>query len=100
MAILTVPGESELRAFVAAYDLGDLGAFEGLEAGTVNTSYRLQIGDRQWFLRIYEEQGPEGAAREADLLGHLAGAGVPTPTPAVGRDGRRTRTIAGKPGAL
>lgn len=100
MAILTVPSEAELRAFVDAYDLGPLGSHEGIEAGTVNTSYRLELGDRRWFLRIYEEQGADGAAREAELLGHLAAAGVPTPTPAVARDGRRTRTLAGKPAAL
>src|SRR5690606_32277062 len=100
MAILTVPSEAELAAFVAAYDLGPLRSAEGIEAGTVNTSYRLEIGDRRWFLRIYEEQGPAGAAREAELLEHLAAAGVPTPTPAVGRDGRRTRVLAGKPAAL
>jgi homoserine kinase type II len=100
MAILTVPDEAELRAFVQAYDLGPLGSYEGIEAGTVNTSYRLEVGDRRWFLRIYEEQGAEGAAREAELLGHLAASGVPTPTPAVGRDGLPTRILAGKPAAL
>lgn len=100
MAILTVPDEAELRAFVQAYDLGPLGSYEGIEAGTVNSSYALELGGRRWFLRIYEEQGAEGAAREADLLGHLAASGVPTPTPALGRDGRRTRPLAGKPAAL
>lgn len=100
MAILTVPTEADLRAFVAAYDLGELRSVQGIEAGTVNTSYRLEIGARRWFLRIYEEQGPDGAAREAGLLRHLAGAGVPTPTPEIGRDGGATRTVAGKPAAL
>ena len=100
MAIRTVPGPAELDAFLAAYDLGSLRASRGIEAGTVNTSFALDLGGERWFLRMYEEQGPEGAAREAELLAHLAAAGVPTPTPAVGRDGQRTRMLAGKPAAL
>ena len=100
MAILTVPTESELAAFAEAFELGPLSAAEGIEAGTVNTSYALILGDRRWFLRIYEEQGAAGAAQEAELLVHLAAHGVPTPEPVAARDGRRTRTIAGKPAAL
>lgn len=100
MAILTVPSEADLQALAEAYDLGRLESAEGLEAGTVNTSYRLVLGGRRFFLRIYEEQGPEGAEQEAALLLHLARAGVPTPMPEAGRDGRRTRTVAGKPAAV
>jgi homoserine kinase type II len=100
MAILTVPSEADLVALANAYDLGALESAEGMEAGTVNTSYRLVLGGRRFFLRIYEEQGPEGADQEAALLLHLAQAGVSTPTPVAGRDGRRTRTVAGKPAAI
>lgn len=100
MAILTVPTDPELAAFAEAFDLGSLRSAEGIEAGTVNTSYALVLGDRRWFLRIYEEQGAAGAAQEAELLVHLARHGVPTPEPVAARDGRRTRTIAGKPAAL
>lgn len=100
MAILTVPSEAELKALAAAFDLGPLDSAEGIEAGTVNTSYRLVLGGRRFFLRIYEEQGPDGAAEEAALLLHLASGGVPTPTPEAGRDGAHTRTVAGKPAAL
>jgi homoserine kinase type II len=102
MAILTVPREDELLAFTRAHDLGDLRSSQGIEAGTVNTSYVLYLGDppTKHFLRIYEEQGHAGAAREAELLVHLAAAGVPTPAPLRGRDGAFVRTVAGKPAAL
>ena len=101
MAILTTPTDEELAAFVAAYSLGSLRKARGIEAGTVNTSYALEVdpGER-YFLRIYEEQDAAGAAREAVVLAHLAGHGVPTPAPIVGRDGAATRSIAGKPAAL
>lgn len=100
MAILTVPSDSDLRAFVAAYALGPLEAARGIEAGTVNTSYALTVGGQPWFLRIYEEQGRSGAEAEAELLVHLAAAGVSTPRPEAGQDGRRVREVAGKPAAL
>jgi homoserine kinase type II len=100
MAILTVPRDDELAAFAAAYGLGELRASRGIEAGTVNTSYALELGKNSYFLRIYEEQGADGAEREAMLLGHLAGSGVPTPAPLAAQDGSFVRTLAGKPAAL
>jgi homoserine kinase type II len=100
MAILTVPSESELRCLTDAYALGPLEDARGIQAGTVNTSYALRLGGRPWFLRIYEEQEHAGAEAEAELLVHLAAAGVPTPRPEMGRDGRRVRSVRGKPAAL
>ena len=100
MAILTIPTDAELAALAVAYDLGPLTSSRGLHAGTVNTSYLLELGGDRFFLRIYEEQDFVGAAREAAVLAHLARRGVPTPAPIVGRDGAATRTVAGKPAAL
>lgn len=100
MAILTVPAEHELAAFTAEYPLGKLQAARGIEAGTVNTSYALELEAGRFFLRIYEEQDAAGAAREAKVLAHLAARGVPTPAPVATADGRTVQTIAGKPAAL
>ncbi|MBX3260334.1 MAG: homoserine kinase [Labilithrix sp.] len=101
MAILTVPTEAELASFVAAYPLGSLEKVRGIEAGTVNTSYALELaGGQRWFLRIYEEQDAAGAGREAAVLAHLAAHGVPTPAPLVAADGASTRSLAGKPAAI
>lgn len=103
MAIRTLPTDRELADFAGAYSLGSLENARGLEAGTVNTSYLLELAGpprRRWFLRIYEEQDAIGAAREAVVLAHLAGRGVPTPAPIPSRDGQFMRTVAGKPAAL
>lgn len=100
MAILTVLSHAELTLLVAAYDLGSLRQHRGLEAGTVNTSYLLELDAGRYFLRIYEEQDARGASREAGVLRHLAAHGVKTPSPVVGKDGAATRAIAGKPAAL
>jgi homoserine kinase type II len=100
MAILTVPTDAELDALLAAYDLGARRSSGGIEAGTVNTSYVLELDAGRYFLRIYEQQGAAGAEAEAQLLAHLASAGVSTPAPLPGRDGAAVRVLAGKPAAV
>ncbi len=101
MAILTIPTDEELASFVAAYPLGSLRKATGIEGGTVNTSYALELDTgARYFLRIYEEQDAAGAGREAIVLAHLARHGVPTPAPVVARDGTSMRSIAGKPAAM
>jgi homoserine kinase type II len=100
MAIHTVVPEADLLAVAAAYPLGALRAFEGLEVGTVNTSYRLDLDAGRFFLRVYEEQGADGAARETELLRWLSRNGVATPAPIAARDGRTVLRVQGKPAAL
>ena len=70
---------------------------EPVHAGTVNTSYvaRLGSGERV-FLRLYEQQDPSGAGREAALLGRLAARDVPTPGPLVRADGAYVTLVHGK----
>jgi len=100
MAILTPVSDEELDRFVAAYDLGARRSSRGIEAGTVNTSYALDLAAGQYFLRIYEEQGRAGAEAEAALLLHLASRGVPTPAPVRARDGSMVGALAGKPAVV
>jgi homoserine kinase type II len=71
-----------------------------LEAGSVNSNFRLATTDGgRYFLRIYEEQGAEGAARELALLGALSRAGVATTLPLARLDGGLS-FHAGKPVAV
>jgi len=81
MAILTTLDDADLAAVAAAYGLGSVRG-EGVLAGSVNTNYRLETRDGEHlFLRVYEEQGREGAERDVRLLARLARDGVPTPAP-------------------
>ncbi len=62
--------------------LGPLGLqtqrLEPLDAGSVNSNFRLWDREgRVYFLRLYEEQGVEGARAELDLLRELSAAQVP-----------------------
>lgn len=100
MAVLTPITIEEARRLVAEYGLGELGELTGIPAGSVNSNFRLSIGGRRIFLRVYEEQDAAGAACEAGMLEHLAAAGVPTPAPLPRRDGGLVSTVQGKPAAL
>ncbi len=100
MAVLTPITIEEARRLATEYALGELGELTGIPAGSVNSNFRLNLGGRPVFLRVYEEQGAVGAAREAAMLEHLAAAGVPTPAPLRRKDGSLVSTVRGKPAAL
>jgi homoserine kinase type II len=101
MATLTPLPEPEGRALGAVYGL-DVAGVRGIPAGSVNSNYALELpGGGRAFLRIYEEQGLDGATREVRLLDHLATRGVPTPRPMARRDGGGFfASHAGKPVAV
>lgn len=57
-------------------------AVTGIPGGSVNSNYELHtFGGERAFLRIFEAQIKENAAKEVKLLHHLAANGVPTPRP-------------------
>lgn len=81
MAILTPLSLLDAQRLGALFGLDVIRA-TGLLAGSVNSSFELELaGGGRVFLRVYEEQSHEGAAREARLLEHLSTQGVPTPRP-------------------
>jgi homoserine kinase type II len=100
MAVLTAITAEDARDLVAEYDLGALVDLAGIAAGSVNSNFRLDVGERRVFLRIYEEQGGPGAAREATMLERLARSGVPTPAPLHRRDGGLVSIVRAKPAVL
>lgn len=98
MAVFTQVPQHEIEAFLAARGIDPRSRAVGVPAGSVNTNLAVtEAGPsgRRLFLRVYEEQGPAGAAAEVAMLGRLAAAGVPTPPP-LGTIG----TLAGKPAVV
>lgn len=81
MAVLTTVGLDDARRIGREYGLSIV-ALRGILAGSVNTNYECTLeGGGRVFLRVYEEQGATGAAREIRLLEHLGSRGVPTVRP-------------------
>jgi homoserine kinase type II len=71
----------DARRIGAEYGL-DVTGIEALDAGSVNSNFRLlDARGRAWFGRIYEEQAAAGARREVALARALALAGVPVAPP-------------------
>jgi homoserine kinase type II len=100
MAVLTPVSRDDAHSLTMAYGLGDLESIEGIAAGSVNSNFAVWVGGRRLFLRLYEEQGIEGARRETAMLERLAAAGVPTPAPLRRADGGLVSVIHAKPAAL
>lgn len=88
---------AEARAALEGHDL-DVVAVEALDAGSVNSNFSVQTKDgERFFVRVYEEQGFDGAAAELATLQKLCESGVPTPAPRPRRDGGFVASHAGKP---
>jgi homoserine kinase type II len=74
---------------------------EGLEAGSVNSNFRMTTSDgRVYFGRLNEEQDASGAERELELLRALARAGVEVAEPLRRSAGGFLSEHAGKPFAV
>ncbi|HEX7600535.1 MAG TPA: homoserine kinase [Polyangiaceae bacterium] len=100
MAIFTPVDAEELARFIH-HVLGEkVVSYRGIEAGSVNSNFAVELPGRALFLRLYEEQEFSGAEREAKLVATLAARGVPTPAPLAAPDGALVRVLSSKPAAL
>ncbi|MFW5680771.1 MAG: homoserine kinase [Pseudomonadota bacterium] len=101
MAVFTPLDDATVEAFVAAYDLGELCRWHGIQEGVENSNFYVETARSRSILTIYEKR-----VREADLpfflglMEHLAGRGVPCPVPLHDRAGRVLQRLRGKPAAL
>jgi homoserine kinase type II len=90
MAKFRTLGADDVREILDGLD--GLGASSYLShaavaAGTINTNVRVETSAGMVFLRINEGKTRDDVAREAAIVLHAAGRGVPTPAPLVARDG-------------
>jgi homoserine kinase type II len=101
MAVYTEVGDDELSAFLWDYDLGEPLAFKGIAEGVENSNFLLQTGKGFYILTIYERRvKAEDLPFFLGLMGHLAAAGIPCPTPVAARDGQALRRLGRKPAAI
>ncbi len=99
MATFTTLSEHDAKALCEACGLGALVRVIPIPEGSVNSNFRVRVEsertEREWFVRIFEEQGDEGASYDRALVSHLAARGVPTPAPLT-----TSFRVAGKPVAV
>ena len=101
MAVYTEVSDTDLEAFVAQYDIGDVVSCKGIAEGVENSNYLLQTDQGNFILTLYEKR----VAREdlpffLGLMDHLASRDFPCPTPVHGRDGVALRDLCGRPAAI
>lgn len=99
VAFLTTLSLDDARRIGSAFGLEVMG-IEPFRGGSVNSNFALECADRRLFLRVYEEQGREGALAELGLVSGLERAGVPTPAPLRRENGQLLAEHAGKPVAI
>lgn len=100
MALLTKLGFDEVDALLGPFGLAPARGLEPVPKGSVNSNYFVDTDRGRFFLRVFEEQGPEGAGYETRLLATLAAAGVPTPAPLTSTGGASWLTFRDKPVAI
>lgn len=101
MAVYTDVSDTDLAAFLSAFELGSVLAFKGIAEGVENSNFYLKTERASFILTLYEKR-----VKEEDLpfflglLAHLSAKGIQCPLPVRGRDGRTWRMLAGRPAAL
>src|SRR5262245_66555359 len=101
MAVYTEISDDDLAQFIASYKLGGLLSYKGIAEGVENTNYLVHTETGPYFLTLYEKRvAPADLPFFLGLMEHLAKAGINCPTPVRDAEGRRLRTLAGKPAAL
>ncbi|MFM8681777.1 MAG: homoserine kinase, partial [Alphaproteobacteria bacterium] len=101
MAVYTEVDDAELRAFVAAYDIGDVVSAKGIAEGVENSNYLLQTTRGPWILTLYEKRvAPADLPFFMGLMEHCAARGIDCPLPIRARDGAVIRSLAGRPAVI
>lgn len=92
--------ESNVRAVLAHYDLGDYVGFRGFERGADQTNLLVTTTQGSYVLRYYEKRTEAHAAAEIGLLHLLVGDDYPTAAPLADRAGSDFGSFRGKPYAM
>ncbi len=101
MAVYTEVGDDDLVRFAAEYDIGEILSCKGIAEGIENSNFALTTSSANYILTLYEKRvDAEDLPFFLGLMDHLAGAGIPCPTPVHGRDGEALRRLCGRPAAI
>src|SRR5271154_1985929 len=101
MAVYTEVSDTELKAFLADYGLGDLLAYKGIAEGVENSNFLLHVEAGFFILTLYEKR-----VNAADLpfflalMEHLAARGLACPQPVKTKSDALLDMLAGRPAAI
>ncbi len=101
MAVYTEVSDEDLIAFIAEYEIGEVTGCKGIAEGIENSNFLLTTDGGTFILTLYEKRvKPGDLPFFLGFMEHLAGRGIPCPTPVKARDGKALRTLCGRPAAV
>ncbi len=100
MSVFTRVERTQLEAFIATYDLGELIEFTGISDGIVNTNYFVTTTMGRYVLTLFEELNSDELPYFIALMRFAHEHSVPCALPAVDRNGEYLRELCGKPALL
>ncbi len=101
MAVYTEVPDSDLQAFIAQYDIGEVASCKGIAEGVENSNFLLHATSGSYILTLYEKRvRREDLPFFLGLMEHLAAKGIDCPVPVHGSDGRSLRELCGRPAVI
>lgn len=100
MSVYTKVTAAELTEWLRTYAVGALVESKGIAAGIENTNYFVTTTGGRFVLTIFERLPREALAYYLGLMSHLAGHGIPCPSPIADVQGAMLGTLKDKPAAL
>jgi homoserine kinase type II len=101
MAVFTPVSLEDARAYLRAYDIGELVHLEGIEEGVSNTNFKVETTQGLYALTLFEAATPQDDLPWfMDYTLYLDRKGYPAPGPVLKRSGESLGEISGKACAL
>jgi homoserine kinase type II len=104
VAVYTQLETTDLQAFIAEYNLGELVSFRGIDGGIENTNYFVTLDNKgvqkEYVLTLFEEFTMEDMPFFVELATWLAEKGLPVPYPAKDKNGIALKKVKHKPAML
>lgn len=101
MAVYTHLSESDIRALLEQYDLGELQSYEGIAEGVENTNFLLLTEKGKFILTLFERRTrAEDLPYFLALMEHLDARGIHCPRPVADRSGRTLLRVKERPAVI
>ena len=100
MSVYTLVERNQLEKFLTNYHLGDLVAYEGINAGIENTNYFVTTTIGEFVLTLFEQFTHDELPYFLELMAYIAEHDIPSAHPLADKQGHYLRELCAKPAAL
>jgi homoserine kinase type II len=100
MAVFTPVDLTQAQALFQRLGLGRIQTMSPTHGGIENTNYFVDADSGQWVLTVFERLSREQLPFYLGLMHHLAGRGLPVPSPRANELGDLVQDLVGKPAAV